>query len=84
MLGFIRLNKLRALAILTDLLPPRLHGTGFGLNMTGSRFGFTLEPIAARAFYFAPMSSIPFIAAAIIYANSFPLTYLLKTETKPH
>ncbi|MCX6649224.1 MAG: MFS transporter [Candidatus Bathyarchaeota archaeon] len=70
------------LAILTDLLPARLRGTGFGLNMTGSRLGFTLGPIVASMLYLVPGSSIPFIAAAVIYALAFPLTYLLKDEAK--
>ena len=70
------------LAILTDLLPVKLRGTGFGLNMTGSRLGFTLGPILAGLLYFTPGSFIPFIAAAIVYALAFPLTYLLKNDKK--
>ncbi len=70
------------LAILTDLLPAKLRGTGFGLNMTGSRLGFTLGPIIAGLLYVVPGSSIPFIGAAVIYALAFPLTYLLKDGTK--
>lgn len=70
------------LAILSDLLPPRLRGTGFGLNMTGSRLGFTLGPMIMGALYMVPGSSIPFLASAVIYALALPLTYLLK-EKKP-
>ena len=70
------------LAILTDLLPAKLRGTGFGLNMTGSRLGFTLGPIIAGLLYVVPGSSIPFMGAAVIYALAFPLTYLLKDEAK--
>jgi MFS family permease len=66
------------LAMLTELLPAELRGTGFGLNMTGSRLGFTLGPIVAGLLYVVPGSSTPFIAAALIYALAFPLTYLLK------
>lgn len=66
------------LAILTDLLPAKLRGTGFGLNMTGSRLGFTLGPIVASTFYLVPGSPIPFIVSAVIYALAFPLTYILK------
>jgi MFS transporter, DHA1 family, multidrug resistance protein len=75
------------LAILSDLLPAKLRGIGFGLNMTGSRLGFTLGPMVASMFYLVPGSPIPFIASAIIYALALPFTYLLKdrakTETKP-
>jgi len=70
------------LAILTDLLPAKLRGTGFGLNMTGSRLGFTLGPIIAGLLYLAPGSSIPFIGAAVIYALAFPLTFLLKDRAQ--
>jgi MFS family permease len=66
------------LAILTDLLPGELRGTGFGLNMTGSRLGFTLGPVVAGLFYLAPGSIAPFIASALIYALGIPLAYLLK------
>jgi MFS family permease len=69
------------LAILSDLLPPRLRGTGFGLNMTGSRLGFTLGPMIVGALYMVPGSSIPFLASAVIYALALPLTYLLKEKT---
>ena len=68
------------LAILTDLLPAKLRGMGFGLNMTGSRLGFTLGPILASMLYLVPGSPIPFIASAVIYALAFPLTYLLKDK----
>jgi MFS family permease len=68
------------LAILTDLLPAKLRGTGFGLNMTGSRLGFTLGPMVASMFYLVPGSPIPFVASAIIYALAFPLTYALKEK----
>jgi hypothetical protein len=50
--------------------------------MTGSRLGFTLGPILAGLLYFTPGSFIPFIAAAIVYALAFPLTYLLKNDKK--
>jgi hypothetical protein len=56
----------------------KLRGTGFGLNMTGSRLGFTLEPIIAGLLYLAPGSSISFIGATVIYTLAFPVTYLLK------
>jgi hypothetical protein len=36
----------------------------------------------AGLLYLTPGSSIPFIAAAVIYALAFPLTYLLKDEAK--
>ncbi len=78
--GFWSLTWPPILAILTDVLPPRLRGTGFGLNMTGSRLGFTLGPIVAGMLYLVPGSSIPFLAAAGIYALGFPLTYLLKDK----
>ncbi len=68
------------LAIITDLLPARLRGIGFGLNMTGSRLGFTLGPMFAGALYYAPGSSVPFLAAAAIYALAFPFTYILKDK----
>jgi MFS family permease len=69
------------LAIITDLLPARLRGVGFGLNMTGSRLGFTLGPMFAGALYAAPWSSLPFLAAAAIYALGFPFAYLLKDKS---
>jgi predicted MFS family arabinose efflux permease len=68
------------LAMLTDILPRSLHGAGFGLNMTGSRLGFTIGPILASALYFAPGSLIPFIAAAIVYAIAFPFAFQLKRK----
>jgi MFS family permease len=68
------------LAILTDLLPAKLRGTGFGLNMTGSRLGFTLGPMVAGALYVASGSPIPFAGAAIIYALGVPFAYLLKDK----
>jgi MFS family permease len=70
------------LAILTDLLPAKLRGTGFGLNMTGSRLGFTIGPAIAGALYLFPGSVIPFAASAVIYALGVPLVYLLKIEKK--
>jgi len=68
------------LAILTDLLPAKLRGTGFGLNMTGSRLGFTIGPAIAGALYLFPGSVIPFAASAVIYALGVPLAYLLKDK----
>jgi MFS family permease len=70
------------LAILADLLPPKLRGTGFGLNMTGSRIGFTLGPIVAGALYLFPASSLPFLALAGIYALGLPLAFLLRETPK--
>ncbi len=71
------------LAILADLLPPRLRGTGFGLNMTGSRIGFTLGPMVAGALYLFPGSSAPFLVLAGIYALGLPLAFMLKETPKP-
>jgi MFS family permease len=71
------------LAILSDLLPPRLRGMGFGLNMTGSRLGFTLGPMMVGALYMVPGSSIPFLASAVIYAFALPMAYLLKEKAPP-
>ncbi len=68
------------LAMLTDILPRSLHGAGFGLNMTGSRLGFTVGPILAGALYFAPGSLIPFIASAIVYALALPFAYQLRRK----
>jgi DHA1 family multidrug resistance protein-like MFS transporter len=71
------------LAMLTDILPRSLHGAGFGLNMTGSRLGFTIGPILAGALYFAPSSLVPFFASAVVYAAALPFSYLLRRkETK--
>jgi MFS family permease len=71
--------------MLTDVLPRALHGAGFGLNMTGSRLGFTLGPILVGVIYFVPGSIIPFVASAVVYAAAIPFSYLLrrKKETKP-
>ena len=73
------------LAMLTDILPRALHGAGFGLNMTGSRLGFTIGPIIAGALYFAPGSLIPILASAVVYASALPFSYLLrrKETTQP-
>jgi predicted MFS family arabinose efflux permease len=73
------------LAMLTDVLPRALHGAGFGLNMTGSRLGFTLGPILVGVIYFVPGSITPFVASAVVYAAAIPFSYLLrrKKETKP-
>ncbi|MCX6654142.1 MAG: MFS transporter [Candidatus Bathyarchaeota archaeon] len=68
------------LAMLTDILPRSLHGAGFGLNMTGSRLGFTIGPILVGALYFAPGSVVPFIAAAVAYALALPFAYQLRRE----
>jgi DHA1 family multidrug resistance protein-like MFS transporter len=68
------------LAMLTDILPRSLHGAGFGLNMTGSRLGFTIGPILVGALYFAPGSLVPFIAAAVAYALALPFAYQLRRE----
>jgi DHA1 family multidrug resistance protein-like MFS transporter len=71
------------LAMLTDILPRSLHGAGFGLNMTGSRLGFTVGPIMVGALYFAPGSLVPFIASAVAYALALPFAYQLRRkETK--
>jgi DHA1 family multidrug resistance protein-like MFS transporter len=66
------------LAMLTDILPRSLHGAGFGLNMTGSRLGFTIGPILVGALYFAPGSLVPFIASAVAYALALPFAYQLR------
>jgi DHA1 family multidrug resistance protein-like MFS transporter len=66
------------LAMLTDILPRSLHGAGFGLNMTGSRLGFTIGPILVGALYLAPGSLIPFIVSAIVYAIALPFAYQLR------
>jgi MFS family permease len=66
------------LAMLTDILPRSLHGAGFGLNMTGSRLGFTVGPMLAGALYFAPGSLVPFVASAIVYAFALPFAYRLR------
>jgi MFS family permease len=71
------------LAMLTDILPRSLHGAGFGLNMTGSRLGFTVGPIMVGALYFTPGSLVPFIASAVAYALALPFAYQLRRkETK--
>jgi MFS family permease len=66
--------------MLTDILPRSLHGAGFGLNMTGSRLGFTVGPILVGALYFAPGSLVPFIASAVAYAFALPLAYQLRRK----
>jgi len=66
------------LAMLTDVLPRSLHGAGFGLNMTGSRLGFTIGPMLVGALYAAPASLVPFIASAVVYALALPFVYQLK------
>ncbi len=68
------------LAMLTDILPRSLHGAGFGLNMTGSRLGFTMGPILAGALYFAPGSLVPFVASAIVYTLALPFAYQLRRK----
>jgi DHA1 family multidrug resistance protein-like MFS transporter len=68
------------LAMLTDILPRSLHGAGFGLNMTGSRLGFTIGPILVGALYLAPGSLIPFIVSAIVYALALPFAYQLRRK----
>jgi DHA1 family multidrug resistance protein-like MFS transporter len=68
------------LAMLTDILPRSLHGAGFGLNMTGSRLGFTIGPILVGALYFAPGSLVPFKAAAVAYALALPFAYQLRRK----
>lgn len=65
------------LAMLTDVLPRSLHGAGFGLNMTGSRLGFTIGPMLVGALYASPTSLVPFIASAVVYALALPLVYQL-------
>jgi MFS family permease len=68
------------LAMLTDILPRSLHGAGFGLNMTGSRLGFTMGPILVGALYFAPGSLVPFMASAVVYALALPFAYQLRRK----
>ena len=68
------------LAMLTDILPRSLHGAGFGLNMTGSRLGFTIGPILVGALYFAPGSLVPFIASAVAYALALPFACQLRRK----
>ena len=68
------------LAMLTDILPRSLHGAGFGLNMTGSRLGFTIGPILVGALYFTPGSLIPFMFSAIVYALALPFAYQLRRK----
>ena len=68
------------LAMLTDILPRSLHGAGFGLNMTGSRLGFTVGPILAGALYFAPGSLVPFVASVIVYTLALPFAYQLRRK----
>lgn len=71
------------LAFLTDLVPGELRGTAFGLNMAGSRLGFTIGPLVAAFFYSAPASSNPFLLATAVFILGLPMAYLLKERTLP-